>query len=324
MPRSSSGPLRVPTAGPGPSCLRRGSARASKPIGRASMRPAAINAPARSTSSPWDDGYSPAKTVEVVRQARVEQDKVLCLFQHAGHALQHGRSRSTMNQKERLAATLRRDRRVESGASNKGNSRWTMGLPARPTTPRAVIYAKAHPGQRQGSPRSAVLDAETTDIFGKDYLDGLSRKVLGKDADQGSWPRLVTYESDRIRPVDFADHPAQGHRRQRLLQPSRRPKFAGPGDPARRADISWKPAQYMTANVSGLGCPSGDEAGPASSTNGQGIITAAYLKDPTDKALGRRRLRLKTWAGALDGQVYAGRPTRGRRQLHLCLLGVRS
>ena len=41
-----------------------------------------------------DDGYSPPKTVEQVRKL-VEQDEVLLVFQHARHAVQHRRSRST-------------------------------------------------------------------------------------------------------------------------------------------------------------------------------------------------------------------------------------
>ena len=41
-----------------------------------------------------DDGYSPPKTVEMIRQL-VEQDKVLCTVQHAGHADATRRSTST-------------------------------------------------------------------------------------------------------------------------------------------------------------------------------------------------------------------------------------
>ena len=92
------------------------------------------------------------------------------------------------------------------------------------------------------------------------------------------------------------------------------PKFAAQAI-RKAADIGWKPAQYLnnvSASVSSVMKPAGFE-------NGQGIITAAYLKDPTDKQVGRRRRDEDV--ARLDGQVHAGRQP-GRRELRLCLFGV--
>ena len=50
---------------------------------------------------------------------------------------------------------------------------------------------------------------------------------------------------------------------------------------------------------------------PAGFENSQGIITAAYLKDPTDKQWDNDA-EMKMWRD-VDGQVHAGRPTRPTR-----------
>ena len=61
------------------------------------------------------------------------------------------------------------------------------------------------------------------------------------------------------------------------------------------ADISWKPAHYIN-NVS---ASVGAVMKPAGFDNGQGIITAAYLKDPTDKQWDDDA-EMKTWRAWMD------------------------
>ena len=73
-----------------------------------------------------DDGYSPPKTVEVVRQL-VEQEKVLCAVQDARHADQHGDPQ--VHEPEEGAAALRRHRRLEVGQAQ--GVPVDDGLPAR-------------------------------------------------------------------------------------------------------------------------------------------------------------------------------------------------
>ena len=90
-----------------------------------------------------DDGYSPPKTVEVVRQL-VEQDKVLCTFNTLGTPTNTAIHRY-MNQKKVPQLF------VATGASKWGHPKefpWTMGFQPDYHT-EAVIYAK-HTGQRQG------------------------------------------------------------------------------------------------------------------------------------------------------------------------------
>ena len=83
-----------------------------------------------------DDGYSPAKTVEVVRQL-VEQDKVLCLFNTLGTP-SNTAIQKYMNQKKVPQLY------VATGASKWGKYKefpWTMGYQPDYHT-EAVIYAK--------------------------------------------------------------------------------------------------------------------------------------------------------------------------------------
>jgi branched-chain amino acid transport system substrate-binding protein len=61
------------------------------------------------------------------------------------------------------------------------------------------------------------------------------------------------------------------------------------------AEIDWKPVQYMTnvsASVASVLKPAGFE-------NAQGIITAAYLKDPTDKKWTDDE-EMKMWSAWMD------------------------
>ena len=89
------------------------------------------------------------------------------------------------------------------------------------------------------------------------------------------------------------------------------PKFAAQAI-RKAADIGWKPAQYLnnvSASVASVMKPAGYE-------NSQGIITAAYLKDPTDKQWDDDA-EMKTWRAWMDQVHAAGQP--GRRQLRLRL-----
>ena len=56
------------------------------------------------------------------------------------------------------------------------------------------------------------------------------------------------------------------------------PKFAAQAI-RKAADIGWKPAQYLNNVSASVACA----MKPAGFDNAQGILTAAYLKDPTDK-----------------------------------------
>ncbi len=228
-----------------------------------------------------DDGYSPAKTVEVVRQL-VEQDKVLCLFNTLGTP-SNTAIQKYMNQKKVPQLY------VATGASKWGRPKefpWTMGYQPDYHT-EAVIYAKHIQANIKDAKVGVLMQ---NDDFGKDYVDGF-KEGLGKDA--GSViAKLVTYEvtdpTVESQIIQLKDSGAN------VFFNVATPKFAAQAI-RKAADIGWKPAQYMTnvsASVTSVMKPAGFD-------NGQGIITAAYLKDPTDKRWDDDA-EMKTWRAWMD------------------------
>ncbi len=211
-----------------------------------------------------DDGYSPPKTVEVIRQL-VEQDKVLCLFNTLGTAP------NTAIQKY---ANLKKVPHLflATGASKWGKPKefpWTMGWQPDYHT-EGVIFAK-HLLANVKDPKIAVL--MQNDDYGKDYYEGF-REGLGKDV--GKIVKHVTYEvtdptvDSQI--IQLKDSGANA------FFNITTPKFAAQAI-RKAAEIGWKPAHYLnnvSASVAVVMKPAGFE-------NGQDIITAQYLKDPTDK-----------------------------------------
>ncbi|MBX9942706.1 MAG: ABC transporter substrate-binding protein [Reyranella sp.] len=211
-----------------------------------------------------DDGYSPPKTVELVRQL-VEQEKVLCMFQTLGTPTNTAIHRY-MNQ--RKVPQLY----VATGASKWGKPKefpWTMGYQPDYHT-EGVIYAK-HALANVKDPKIAVL--MQNDDYGKDYWEGF-KEGLGKDANKVV--KHVTYEvtdpTVDSQTIQMKDSGAN------VFFNISIPKFAAQSM-RKAAEIGWKPAQYLnnvSAQVSTTMKPAGFE-------NVQGVITAAYLKDPTDK-----------------------------------------
>jgi len=228
-----------------------------------------------------DDGYSPAKTVEVVRQL-VEQDKVLCLFNTLGTP-SNTAIQKYMNQKKVPQLY------VATGASKWGRPKefpWTMGYQPDYHT-EAVIYAKHILANIKDAKVGVLMQ---NDDFGKDYVDGF-KEGLGKDAGNVI-AKLVTYEvtdpTVESQIIQLKDSGAN------VFFNVATPKFAAQAI-RKAADIGWKPAQYMTnvsASVTSVMKPAGFD-------NGQGIITAAYLKDPTDKRWDDDA-EMKTWRAWMD------------------------
>jgi branched-chain amino acid transport system substrate-binding protein len=212
-----------------------------------------------------DDGYQPPKSVEVTRQL-VEQEKVLCLFNTLGTPTNTA-IHKYVNQKKIPHLY------VSTGASKWGDPKnfpWTMGFQPDYHT-EGVIYAK-HILANVKDPKIAVL--MQNDDYGKDYFGGM-KDGLGKEADK-LIVKHVTYEpSDPTvdsQVIQMKDSGAN------VFFNISTPKFAAQSI-RKAAEISWKPAQYLN-NVSGSVAA---VLKPAGFDNSQGIITAAYLKDPTDK-----------------------------------------
>jgi branched-chain amino acid transport system substrate-binding protein len=221
-----------------------------------------------------DDSYSPPKTVECVRQL-VEQDKVLCTFNTLGTPTNTA-IHKYMNQKKVPMLF------VATGASKWGNPKefpWTMGYQPDYHT-EAVIYAK-HMLANVKDAKIAVL--MQNDDYGKDYYEGL-RDGLGKEV--GRIVKHVTYEvSDptvESQVIQLKDSGAN------VFFNISIPKFTAQS--IRKAmEIGWKPVQYLN-NVSGQVTT----MKTAGFENVQGIITAAWLKDPTDKQWADDD-EIKTW-----------------------------
>jgi branched-chain amino acid transport system substrate-binding protein len=222
-----------------------------------------------------DDGYSPPKTVECIRQL-VEEDKVLCTFNTLGTPTNTA-IHKYMNQKKVPMLY------VATGASKWGKPKefpWTMGYQPDYHT-EGVIYAK-HILANVKDARIGVL--MQNDDYGKDYFEGF-KEGLGKDA-----VRIIkhaTYETTdptvESQVIQLKDAGAN------VFFNISIPKFAAQAM-RKAADIGWKPAQYLnnvSAQVSATMKPAGFE-------NVQGVITAAYLKDPTDHQWDKDD-DMKTW-----------------------------
>src|SRR5258708_12490029 len=133
-----------------------------------------------------DDGYNPAKCVEVIRQL-VEQDKVLCCFNTLGTP-SNTAIQKYMNTKKVPQLY------VATGASKWGKPKefpWTMGYQPDYHT-EAAIYAKHILANIKDAKVGVLMQ---NDDLAKDYVDGF-KEGLGKDAGNviaKLWPSDVTY-----------------------------------------------------------------------------------------------------------------------------------
>jgi branched-chain amino acid transport system substrate-binding protein len=212
----------------------------------------------------YDDGYSPQKTVQQARRL-VESDEVLLIFQSLGTPSNLAIQRY-MNIKKVPQLF------VATGATkwnDPAHFPWTMGWQPNFQS-EGRIYAQMILKQKPDA-RIAVLYQD--DDFGKDYLNGL-KDGLGERAgsmivaEEGYAPSEPTIESQigKLR-TSGAD----------VLVNVSTPKFAAQAI-RKIAETGWKPTHYL-ANV---GLSIGSVIKPAGIENAQGIISSAYLKDPTD------------------------------------------
>ena len=227
-----------------------------------------------------DDGYSPPKTVEVVRQL-VEQEKIFALFQPLGTPCNTA-IHKYMNQ--RKVPQLY----VATGASKWGDPKnfpWTMGFQPDYHT-EAVIYAK-HILANIKDAKIAVL--HQNDDYGRDYLGGF-KEGLGKEV--GRIVRTVTYEATDptvdSQIIQLKDSGAN------VFFNVSAPKAAAQGI-RKAAEIDWKPVHYLnnvSASVAAVMKPAGFD-------NAQGVITAAYIMDATDKQWDDHE-EMKAWRTWMD------------------------
>jgi branched-chain amino acid transport system substrate-binding protein len=212
----------------------------------------------------YDDSYSPPKTVEMARKL-VEQDQVLFLFQTLGtpsntaiHKYMNSMKVPQLN--------------VATGATkwnDPKNFKWTMGWQPNYQT-EGRIYAKHILATK---PNAKIGILYQNDDYGKDYLKGME-DGLGDKA-KTMIVSKVSYEvSDPTVDSQIVQLQASGAD---TFFNITTPKFAAQA--IRKAyDIGWKPVHYLN-NVS---ISVGSVLTPAGLDKSVGLITAAYLKEPTD------------------------------------------
>lgn len=211
----------------------------------------------------YDDGYQPPKTVEMIRKL-VEEDQVLACFNMTGTPC-NSAIHKYMNQKKVPQLF------IATGASKWGNPKdfpWTMGYQPDYHT-EGVIYAKHILGNVRDA-RIGVL--YQNDDYGKDYFNGI-KDGLGKEA--GRLVKVVTYEAtDPTVDSQIIELKNSGANVFYNVSIS---KFAAQAM-RKAADLAWKPVQYLNNVAASVGTT----MKPAGFDNVQGVLTAAWLKDPTD------------------------------------------
>jgi branched-chain amino acid transport system substrate-binding protein len=212
----------------------------------------------------YDDSYSPPKTVEQARKL-VESDEVLLIFNPLGTP---GNSaiQKYMNAKKVPQIF------VSSGAAkwnDPKNFPWTIGWqPSYQVEARiyAAYILKNYPGKTVG-----VL--YQNDDFGKDYLIGL-HEGLGDQA-----AKLITIEASYETSSPTVDSQVVQIKAANpdIFINISTPKFAAQAI-KKIGELQWTPVHFLT-NVS---VSVGSVMKPAGFEYGQGILSAAYLKDPQD------------------------------------------
>ena len=211
-----------------------------------------------------DDGYNPAKTVEMARKL-VEEEEALLVFNPLGTP-PNTAIQKYMNQKKVPQLF------VATGATKWGDPKnfpWTMGW--QPTyQAEGRIYA-AHILETKPNAKIAVL--YQNDDYGKDYLKGFE-DGLGDKA-KTMIVAKVTYEvTDPTVDSQMVTLKASGAD---VFFNITTPKFAAQAI-KKAAEIGWKPVHYLNNVSSSVG----SVLTPAGLANAVDIITTAYIKDPTD------------------------------------------
>jgi branched-chain amino acid transport system substrate-binding protein len=210
----------------------------------------------------YDDAYSPPKTVEQARKL-VESDEVLLIFQSLGTANNTAIQRY-MNAKKVPQLF------VATGATKWNDPKrfpWTMGWQPSYQS-EARIYAeyllKNHPQGKIG-----VL--YQNDDYGKDYLKGLKDGLNGKMPIVAEAPYETTDPTVDSQVINLKASGAD------IVFNVATPKFAAQAI-KKIAELGWSPVHLLN-NVSNS---VGSVLKPAGLENAKGVLSTAYLKDPTD------------------------------------------
>ncbi|MES2029279.1 MAG: ABC transporter substrate-binding protein [Pseudomonadota bacterium] len=212
----------------------------------------------------YDDAYSPPKTVEQARKL-VESDEVLLVFNPLGTP-PNSAIHKYMNSKKVPQLF------VATGATKWNDPKdfpWTIGWQPSYQS-ETQIYAKYLLKEK---PDAKIAVLYQNDDYGKDYLKGLKDGLGAKAASM-----IVAEDSFETSEPTIDNHivklKASGAN---VFIDIATPKFAAQAI-KKIAEIEWKPLHFLN-NVS---ASVGSVMKPAGFENGQGIISAAYLKDVSD------------------------------------------
>jgi branched-chain amino acid transport system substrate-binding protein len=210
-----------------------------------------------------DDGYSPPRTVDQVRRL-VEQDEVAFIFATVGTPSNTAIYRYTNSKGVPLIF-------LGSGANKWGDYKttpWVMGWQPSYRTEAQIYTAYI----RDQKPDAKIGMLYQNDDFGKDYPAGV-KDMLGAAFD--GKVKTVSYEvTDATIDSQILELKNWGAD---VVITAATPKFAAQSI-KKIAELGWKPLHFMT-NVS---ISVGSVITPAGAENAIGLISGAYLKDPTD------------------------------------------
>ena len=211
-----------------------------------------------------DDGYNPAKTVEMTRKL-VEEEEVLLVFQPLGTP-PNSAIHKYMNQKKVPQLF------VATGATKWGDPKnypWTMGW--QPNYQSEARIFVAHMLETKPNARIGIL--MQNDDYGKDYVKGF-KDALGDKAKSMIVSELTYEVTDPTIDSQMVSLKASGAD---VFFNVTTPKFAAQAI-KKAAEIGWKPLHLLNSVSSAAGAV----MVPAGAENGIGVVTTGYLKDPTD------------------------------------------
>ena len=212
----------------------------------------------------YDDGYSPPKTVEMVRKL-VEQDQVAFVFNTLGTPTNTAIHKYLNQQKVPQLF-------VATGATKWGDPKnfpWTMGWQPNYQV-EGHIYAQYI---LKNVPNAKVGILYQNDDYGKDYVKGF-KDALGDNAKKIIIMEQTYETSDPTVDSQIVNLKNSGAN---VFFNVTIPKYAAQAI-KKAAEIGWKPLHLMNNVSSSVGAT----LKPAGLENSKDIITTQYLKDPVD------------------------------------------
>jgi branched-chain amino acid transport system substrate-binding protein len=212
----------------------------------------------------YDDSFSPPKTVEQARKL-VESDDVLLIFQSLGTPTNAAIEKYLNDRKVPQLF-------VATGATRFGDFKsfpWTTGW--QPTYQiEGRIYAQY---LLQNHPNAKIGILFQNDDSGKDYVKGLKDGLEGKMQIVAEVPYEVSEPTVDSQVVTIKSSGADVF----FIEAS--PKFAAQAI-RKTAELDWKPIRLLAS----ISASVGSVLKPAGVENAKEVMSASYLKDPTDPA----------------------------------------